>query len=309
MEVIILIKKVHEPTSINAYLYELEHRTHMEQEDYLKFVKYKKGYEGELKFFEMIEQLDGDFAVLWDINIVRPVRVQYDFIIITSKNILHFDIKNYSGNYRYQNNRLISEHGKTDKDIFIQLDNANAYLNQLIAKYEMPQNLISKIIFINEDLNLTGFNGKDCVMFAHELEAVFNYLKTCKGITQQMKNFADALIQMHDNEGIEKRIHYYNIDEMKLGLRCPKCRKIEMRRVARKTYFSCTCGNMIKNEDAVIQAYDTLKILGKRKVKRNDIVEFTGLSNRTVTRLMNKLFYKKSHYRGTYYERSEDFSI
>lgn len=63
-----MIKKVHEATSINAYLYELEHRIHMEQEDYLKFVKYKKGYEGELKFFEMIEQLHGDYIVLWDIN-------------------------------------------------------------------------------------------------------------------------------------------------------------------------------------------------------------------------------------------------
>ncbi|UBH09061.1 nuclease-related domain-containing protein [Macrococcus armenti] len=293
-----MIKKVHEPTSINAYLYELEHRIHMEQEDYLKFVKYKKGYEGELKFFEMIEQLDGDFVVLWDINFVRPVRVQYDFIIITSKNILHFDIKNYSGNYRYQNNRLISEHGKTDKDIFIQLDNANAYLNQLIAKYEMPQNLISKIIFINEDLNLTGFNGKDCVMFAHELKAVFNYLKTCKGITQQMKNFADALIQMHDNEGIEKRIHYYNIDEMKLGLRCPKCRKIEMWRVAEKQYLQCSCGYKILNHDIILAAYETLRLLGMKKIQRKDIVAFTGISVRTVARYANKLFNKKSKHRG-----------
>ncbi|UOB20940.1 nuclease-related domain-containing protein [Macrococcus armenti] len=300
-----MIKKVHEPTSINEYLYELEHRIHMEQEDYLKFVKYKKGYEGELKFFEMIEQLDGDFVVLWDINFVRPVRVQYDFIIITSKNILHFDIKNYSGNYRYQNNRLISEHGKTDKDIFIQLDNANAYLNQLIAKYEIPQNLISKIIFINEDLNLTGFNGKDCVMFAHELNAVFNYLKTCKGITQQMKNFADALIQMHDNEGIEKRIYYYNIDEMKLGLRCPKCRKIEMRRVPEKQYLQCSCGYKISNHDAILAAYETLRLLGMKQIQRKDIVAFTGISVRTVARYANKLFNKKSKHRGTYYERDE----
>lgn len=262
-----MIKKVHKPSTVQAYLYELENRVHMELDDYYKFVKYKKGFEGELRFFEMIEHLEGEYIIIWDINIVKPVRVQFDFIIITANNILHFDIKNYSGNYRYQNNRLMSEQGKTDKDIFIQLDNADSYLKQLIAKYEMPQKLISKIIFINEDFHLTGFSGKECVMFSHELEPVFNYLKSCKGITQQMINFADALIQLHDNESVDNRIHYYNIEDLKLGLRCPKCRKIEMRRVAEKQYLQCSCGYRMSNKDAILNAFELLTILGKKKYK------------------------------------------
>lgn len=304
-----MIKKIHKPSTVQAYLYELESRVRMELDDYYKFVRYKKGFEGELKFFEMIEHLEGEYIIIWDINIMKPVRVQFDFIIITANNILHFDIKNYSGNYRYQNNRLMSEQGKTDKDIFIQLDNADSYLKQLIAKYEMPQKLISKIIFINEDFHLTGFSGKKCVMFSHELEPVFNYLQSCKGITQQMINFADALIQMHDNKGADNRIHYYNIEDLKLGLRCPKCRKIEMSRIRRKTYFKCSCGCKLKNENAVLQAYEILALFGKDKVKRKDIVDFTGLSNRTVTRLMNQHFHKHSHYRGTYYSKGEQINI
>lgn len=300
-----MIKKVHIPSTVQAYLYELEDRIHMELNDYYKFIKYKKGFEGELKFFEMIEHLEGEYIIIWDINIVKPVRVQYDFVILTANNILHFDIKNYSGNYRYQNNRLISDQGKTDKDIFIQLDNADSYLKQLIAKYEMSQKLISKLIFINEDFNLTGFNGKDCVMFSHELEPVFNYLKTCKGITQQMINFADALIQMHDNEGADNRIHYYKLEDLKLGLRCPKCRKIEMRRVAEKQYLQCSCGYRMSNQDAILNAFELLTILGKKKVQRKDIARLTNIPARTVSRHANKLFIKSSNNRGTYYRKND----
>lgn len=92
------------------YLCKINGRVILEDQDYQNLRNYLKGFEGEYAFFEYIIDFE-QLVRIWDLTLDMFGTAQYDFLFIANDTVIHIDIKNYSGLYRFDNGNFISEQG------------------------------------------------------------------------------------------------------------------------------------------------------------------------------------------------------
>ncbi|MGV2875489.1 nuclease-related domain-containing protein [Macrococcus capreoli] len=112
--------KLHAPDDYINYLLTAEFRTTLDHNDYRNLQQYKRGLQGERKFYNLIKDIKG-IVCLWDLVLNINGEVQYDFLIISNKRIIHIDIKNYSGIYHYQDGNFQNESGYVHQGLISQL--------------------------------------------------------------------------------------------------------------------------------------------------------------------------------------------
>ncbi|PTJ97910.1 nuclease-related domain-containing protein, partial [Mammaliicoccus sciuri] len=65
----------------------------------------KQGYEGEKAFAQILESYGAEWW-LYDLQIKNYNHIQFDFVVITDDAIIQFEIKNYTGDYYFENHKL-----------------------------------------------------------------------------------------------------------------------------------------------------------------------------------------------------------
>ncbi|WP_041556410.1 nuclease-related domain-containing protein [Carnobacterium sp. 17-4] len=85
----------------------LANRMNLSKEDRNKYANWVKGYDGEVKFDFITEQLKCESLVLNDLYlIVRGKKFQLDTLVITAKCLFVYEVKNFEGEYYYENEKL-----------------------------------------------------------------------------------------------------------------------------------------------------------------------------------------------------------
>lgn len=296
----LMLLKIHYPSSYIRYLLEVDERIYMRKKDYLALSHYRKGLEGEKKFLHLIEEIEG-IIILWDILIELPGEIQYDFIIITEDSVFHFDVKNFSGKYIYEKGNYYSENGYVEKDIMSPLRKGHKKMKQLIKEQGFHFSMHSKIIFINEALDLRNFPGDPDVKFHFEVDKIVKHLKRYTRITPEMRRLADLLVKQHKNDSEHEEIYYYDFNQMKSGVKCSKCGKLGMRHYNKCSYFICNCGHKERNDSVIQRTYDAISLIEKGVVSTAKIVKWTGMSDRTVRYNLSRNYGKIGGGRATYY--------
>ncbi|WP_414055863.1 nuclease-related domain-containing protein [Macrococcus equi] len=295
-----MILKTFEPTDYQKYLLDAEDRVTLDDLDMMNLKRLHQGYSGELVFYEMIKDFEG-CIVLWDISLETPGRAQFDFIVITDERIYHFDVKNFSGKYTYKDGNFISEKQYVSSDVLSRLNRGHKVMQQFLAQVNVDFPFHSRVVFINETFQLKGFEASDSVIFADDLYKICDYLGSKKVITQEMIDLAQDIIYHHKPKNYFERIHYYSIEEMQKGVRCPKCRRIGMQQRKRMRYMLCPCGYKESNMDIVHRTYDILENFGAEKITATMIADWTGLEVRCVQKMMFKHYQRVGKAKGTYY--------
>lgn len=295
-----MILKTFEPTEYQAYLLDVEDRVTLDDLDAMNLKRLHQGYDGEFAFFEMIKDYEG-CIILWDISLETPGRAQFDFIVITDDRIYHFDVKNFSGKYTYRDGNFISSKQYVSSDVISRLNRGHQVMHQFLAQVNVNTFFYSRVVFINETFQLKGFDGSDLVLFAEDLYKVKDYLSSRKLISQEMIDLAHDIVYHHKPKNYFERIHYYSIEEMRKGVRCPKCRRIGMKHRKFSNKMECSCGYKESNIDVVHRTYDMLINFGEQRVTATMIVEWTGLEVRCVQKIMLKYYKRVGKARATHY--------
>ncbi|RXK17914.1 nuclease-related domain-containing protein [Macrococcus sp. DPC7161] len=283
-----MILKKHQQSNYQKYLTTVHERCLLEKYDKAKIFGYVQGYYGELKFFEMIKAFK-NIHIIWDVSLELPNRCQYDFIVITESTVFHFEVKNFSGFYSYRRGSFKSEKGYVQKDVLQQLEEAHHNLNGFLAQHGYTQKLVSRIVLINDNLELHGFDGDERFLFPADLKKVQNYLSSCNVVTKEMTQLGQHLVKLHKQANPNERIHYYDFNQLKKGLKCTNCNAIAIEGIKQKQAMKCVrCGHKISNQMAVLQAYEEIETLTNRLPTKKEIVEWTGLHEKTVRRLLMK---------------------
>lgn len=80
----------------------LNKRMTLSEKDSQRYFHLKKGYEGEVLFDELTEKLQCECLILNDLLLkVNNTILQIDTLIIFSKNVYFYEVKNFEGNYYY----------------------------------------------------------------------------------------------------------------------------------------------------------------------------------------------------------------
>ena len=112
-----MIKKSLTKSADLIILGSLNTRMTLSKEDKQNFLTKKKGYEGEVIFNSMTEKLECDCLILNDLFFdFNNTKFQIDSLVIMQRLIYLNEVKNFEGDYYYENNKFYSINEKERKD-------------------------------------------------------------------------------------------------------------------------------------------------------------------------------------------------
>ncbi|WP_251028672.1 nuclease-related domain-containing protein [Bacillus sp. ISL-18] len=110
----------------------LNNRMALTAEQHKYYLYKEKGFEGEVRFDLLTEQLQSDCLILNDLYLeVNNTSFQLDASIIFQHTFYFFEIKNLEGDYCYREERFETIFGKIIKNPLDQISRSNSLLLQL----------------------------------------------------------------------------------------------------------------------------------------------------------------------------------
>ncbi|PKE34261.1 hypothetical protein CW697_02100 [Macrococcoides caseolyticum] len=295
-----MIAKYHETNDKLLLLHELQGRIRLSRSDNDILLRYLSGLEGERKFLDVMGEID-DVVILWDIYL-EDYSAQFDFLVLAGRYVFHFDVKHYSGIYTYKDGLFKSANGRVNKRLMMQLTASEAGLKQFLLKHGFHYKVTSRVVFMNESFQLIGDTDK-YILFYYDLGRVVDYLKGNAGICEDMMRLSETLIAHHGDDSKFYNTDDYDIDNVRLGLRCPKCRRVGMMRDSKGHKYQCRCGHRVSNREAVDIVYRMLELFRVDKIRKCDLNRHLEMPDRTLKRILKQYYYKNGTGRGTYYTK------
>lgn len=249
----------------------------------------KQGFEGEKQFANFLNEIEGLWWI-YDLQIKTYNQIQYDFLVITDDEIIQFEIKNFTGDYYYDNQKLYRSSGYVAKDLINQFEVAHDGLKRVIQKYKINRIVKSYIVFIHPTFTLHGdLRSKVDILVNSELYKLKGMLSNNFKYDNN-KLIYDKLKSLHQ-PFLTNNKHFYkiNFDEINGGVRCTKCQKMVQTELLynKRKYLNCNhCGTELLRKEIIIQSLKELYLLKEAPFSVKEAEEWTGVSNSAIKRIL-----------------------
>lgn len=223
-----------------------------------------KGFVGEMTLSEFLKEVDEEkcltlFDCLFE---VEQKEIQIDCILLTSDTIYLLEVKNYNGDYYFQNNKIY--HIRTNKEIFNpinQLERTQFLFQQLLQEMRMEYKVQSHIVFVNPSFWLYHAPYQASFVYPPQIRRFLSKIsQNASPLTSDIHSFAKELLQRTKTYSNDDLLASIRLEEMKRGVFCEKCHK-KLERVG-KQYFSCApCQESYKVDDVLLYAIAQFNLL------------------------------------------------
>lgn len=281
---------------LSLLIYEvLLSRKSLTSKEMRQYERLSKGFIGENKLRQHLQKLDATnalplFDCLFEVN---GQEIQIDCLLLTAQTILLLEVKNYSGDYYLQNNKVY--HLETNHEIYNpinQIERTEFLFNQLLREMRVDFSVRSFILFINRDFMLYGADQRMPMIFSSQVERFLNkQLENAGRMTDRLGHFAEQLIARQKAQSRYERLPTYSFSDLKRGLFCWRCHGELMR--DGQLYFSCgSCAEAFHIDDVVMYALAQFQLLfPEEKITTKIIQEWCG---GVVSRTFMSRFLRKS---------------
>jgi hypothetical protein len=282
----------------------LNYRTVLSDKEKLQLSNSEKGYEGEVKFDSLIQNLNT--LVINDLLLeVGDTLFQIDTLIIFYERIYLIDVKYFEGEYCYDSGMFKTITGIEKKDPMLQLNRCHSLLRQLLQKFGYNFPIDSFLVFINPDFTLFQPTQNPQIILPTQ---VHSFIKKLNMMTSKLNDrhdkLADLLVCLHKTENPYVRLPAYNYEMLQKGMTCGSCHSFDVS--VSRTKITCgNCGCMERVEAAVLRQVDELRILFPDiKITNKLIYEWCKViaSTKTIRRILKKNFKAIGNTKESYYE-------
>lgn len=276
------------------YYKALEKRTELNFKEKRNLYNIEKGFDGECLYDKIFDEIGHESVyVLRGLYLKAGKSItQFDSIVISMDRVVVNEIKNYSGDYLYENNAWY-RNGKQLKDnAHIQLSRAKGKIIQLRDEAGLHFNVEGAVIFTGDDFRLTTESDhiwSETVML-NQLRNYFREFKDdrigdkAKSIVRHIKN------AIAENPYFEEEV---DISRLQRGLYCGACGSFELIK-GRFQYTCASCGSIESNETHLLRTMSDHKFLfyNHPMTKRSilELIAYTFHEN-TVYRALQKHCY------------------
>lgn len=302
----ILIYKSRVQSPLLALYHALHTRMALSRSDQQTYLNLKKGFEGELLFDAILQKLQCDYLLLADLLLkVNNQTFQIDTLLIVNHQIYLFEVKNYIGDYFFENDRFFHKNRSEITNPITQLQRTESLFRQLLLKYKNPIPVQASVVFINPEFALYQAPMNKPFILPNQLNRFVSKLnKVSLKITDQQKDIAKQITSLHMHEPTYNQRPNYTYEHLQKGIRCINCDSFEL------TIFQgrvCIC-NKCKNEEslqlAVVRAVKEFSMFfPDEKITTDKMVNWCNIevSNKTIKRILDKNFKKSGSNRWIYY--------
>ncbi len=267
----------------------------------------EKGYEGELKFDERLDELLLGRLVLNDLLLEhRNTLFQTDSLLISSGTNYLFEVKNYEGDFYVDGDRWYSMGGNEIKNPLLQLNRNESLLRQLLKALGCNIPVEAYLVFVNPEFHLYQAPLNQNIIFPTQLN---RFLDKIKKQPSRLKNvhstLAEQLLSLHLTDTPNFRLPDYHYDNLRKGIYCQRCCGFYDQQNTRLYFFCAKCGEKEDYETAVLRSVEEFKLLFPNdKITTNQIHEWSNFikSKKTIRKVLLENFRTIGHGKYTYFE-------
>jgi hypothetical protein len=275
--------------------------------DKFHYLNLAKGYEGEVKFDLLTDNLLEERYIINDLLLkVNNSYFQIDTLII-SQGVIHLlDVKNYEGDYYLEEDRLYGvTNGREYKNPVTQLNRSASLFRQLLQNLKLNYLVEAFVIYINPEFALYQAPRDQPIILPTQVNRFINELnKTPSKLNDGHRKLAQQLISLHQTKHPFTELPKYTYEQLKKGIYCPWCKSFMVS--VRKLDIVCkNCGGHEKIETAILRNVKEYQLLfPDRKVTTQSIREWcrVDLCKKTFSRVLKKNFTTCGSKRSTYYK-------
>lgn len=270
------------------------------------YLNKEKGYEGEVQFDLLTEKLTGQQLILNDLLLeVNNTKFQIDSTIFAQETINLFEVKNYEGDYLYNNEKFYTISEKEIQNPLDQLKRCESLLRQLLQNLGMKIPIQGWLIFINPEFTLYQAPIDQRIIFPSQLNRFMkNFNSKPSKLNRKQIELAEHLVSLHQIESPYTRLPPYDFDQLRKGNSCRSCTSLLTS--VRGTKLICdVCGEEEKVESAVIRSVAEIKLLfPDKKITTNGIYEWCKVipSTPIIRRILQKNMKSTGIGQWSYYE-------
>lgn len=294
-----------ESTTLKALKF-LNTRMSLSEEDKRYYLNLLKGYEGEIMFDSMTEKLECDCIILNDLLLeVNNSTFQIDTLIITSEIIYPFEVKNNSGDYYYESDKMYTMNKIEINNPLNQLRKNNSLLNRLLHLLGHKLPIVDSVVFINPEFTLYQAPMDLPLIFPGQVHRTLQKVDATRSkLTRQHKLLAEKLVSLHMDDSRFSKLPSYNYHSLRKGIVCKNCHSF----LVSISGSACICQNCHTKEsvtEAVIRSANEFQLLfPNEKMTTGLIHDWCKIvsSKKRISRILQKNFKQIYLNRWTYFK-------
>ena len=261
----------------------LEPRMIFTEKERQRHYSLRKGYKGEVQYDIWMKSLEIQNLTLNDLLLESSsTTFQIDSSVITQNKLFLFEVKDYEGDYYYENERLKLIHGEEIKDPLLQLKRSTSLFRQLLSSLGFHLEIESYVIFINPEFTLYQAPKNAPIILPSQLNRFMKKLNKRQSTLNNLhQKIADKLLVLHTVDNPYKRVPKYKYEQLKKGIVCGECHSF-VDRIVKREFVCSYCGTREKIETNVLRNIEEINLLfPDKKITTTLIYEW---SNGTLSR-------------------------
>lgn len=259
----------------------LNRRKTLSHSDISYLYNFKKGYQGEVIFSKAIKKyIDPTHHKIFDLNLtVGGSSSQYDALLFTKNALLHFEIKNQSGDYYIKDgNWYHLSSNKQINDPTHQTMRANRLIKKFLNQHQISLEVKSFTVFVHPQFHLYYAPINRQIIFPNQIKHFLENLNQTTSKNYTHTDIYKLLLDSHIKKLPHEILPEYTYGELKKGIFCGNCNK-ELTYSSGK-YIQCEfCQSISTVLDIIMKhTYDFLNLFPDKKITVNNIYLWLGQS-------------------------------
>jgi hypothetical protein len=241
----------------------LESRKDLKVKEKVYYAGLEKGFIGEKLFDEWLAPALDHRILLPDMQFMpNTTFVQIDTVLLTSKVIYSFEVKNYEGDHVLEGGNLLRIADRSDaKNPNLQLKRNEPVLRSILDNLGCQIPIQSIAVFVNPRFHLYNAPVDLPIIYPTQLERFIEKLKkTPSFLKRDHTELGKKLISSTVAKNPYIQLPQYRYDELRKGIVCPGCGMF-YREYVRSTLTCGFCGGRESAHSAVIRSIEEFKLL------------------------------------------------
>lgn len=257
-----MIIKDRHPSVSQQILHSLNVRMTLSSLEETQLDALEKGYEGEMTFDGNVKEANLPGVMLCDLTLsARETTYQIDALYVTDKEVIIYEIKNYSGHYIYKDGLIYSDNGYVLQDPLAQVRRKQAYLHNLLLKINPSMKVSSYVVFINFDFYIYLLPKTSQIVFAGQLKNHLTKLaKANTSTTTKARQIADKLTSLNLKNYRPVHSPTYAYEQLKKGIYCAGCHSWNCS-ISRQYLICSDCQKVERLASAIKRTLDEFRLL------------------------------------------------
>ncbi|KAA9300623.1 MULTISPECIES: nuclease-related domain-containing protein [Aerococcus] len=224
-------------------------------EGHKKLDHFERGFEGELAFDHMLEQIDVHPLAHYRNWQYQDAYIEIDSLLVFPSTLCLIEVKNYRAQVSCRDRRWSFNNYPGERDICQQLLKSQLFLENLLAEHQFSINLEAKIYFANPynypDLDDSVTKN---VLLPHQTKDFFQSLSQEK-FNPEINSLCRLLEEIQSQSCLKEEIA---LKKFNPGFHCKDCGdQVQIFHY----YMICSCGRKISKDEAIIELINDYALL------------------------------------------------